>query len=214
MQSFPGICPDCQRRIRFIPAPHCVRCGRTAPGMTAGEPLCGNCDAGRFHFDRAYACFFYEGGVKKLLQVYKFAGRSSLGEYFSDSLCTFVDTHLGTETLDAAAAVPLDASKKRERGFNQSELLSRTLASRFGLAESSRGLARKRSGQPQSSLSKTARKDNVEGLFAAQESRFHSKRVLLVDDILTTGHTASECARALKEAGARSVTVLALARGI
>ncbi len=101
----------------------------------------------------------------------------------------------------------------RERGFNQSALLAGALSEKLRLKNLSACLRRTGSSRPQHFLDKSAREKNVRGRFAVRTPAVGGKKVLLVDDILTTGQTASECARVLKEAGARSITVLAVARG-
>ena len=127
----------------------------------------------------------------------------------------FIAVHLDSKEFDAITAVPLDPDKKMERGFNQSELLSKPLAKQLGLPDLSKDLTRVASSRPQFVLKKTDRERNVRGCFSVKNpSLFFSKRVLLIDDILTTGQTVSECARVLKDAGTQSVTVLALARGL
>ena len=206
-----GVCARCESEIKILRAPHCATCGRT---LANDGPKCAECYNESFHFDRAFACALYEGKMKELLHAYKFGRRKYLKNFFLKIMSQFVHAYVKTEHFDAVAAVPIDPKKKRERGFNQSELLSKKLAARLKLPHASRGLSRTRSSSPQSLLSKQDRKQNVQGCFLvkAKES-FREKRVLLIDDILTTGQTASECARILKEAGARSVTLLACARG-
>lgn len=126
----------------------------------------------------------------------------------------YIDSHLRNEYFDAVIAVPMAQEKKRERGFNQAELISRPIANDLNIPDASAVVSRVRSSAPQSSLRKTDRAVNVKGAFHVRDKNaLLAKNILLVDDILTTGQTASECARVLKDAGARSVSVLTLARG-
>jgi ComF family protein len=207
-----GICAKCESEIRPIAPPHCPICGRTLKG--AG-PRCVECLESVFHFDRAYACAPYEGQMKEFLHTYKFGGRKYLAHFFIRLMSRFFDGHLKSAEYDTMLPMPLDAEKFRERGFNQSALISAALAKRLGLPHEPALLKRYGSTSPQSLLPKEARKLNVAGRFFVKDaSALRGKRVLLIDDILTTGSTASEAARTLKEAGARHVTVLACARGI
>jgi len=168
-----------------------------------------------FHFDRAYACAPYEGQIKELLHAYKFGGRKYLANFFIKLMARFVENHLNKADYDAILPVPVDAEKKRERGFNQSGLISSALARRLALPHLSGRLKRVQSSSPQSLLPKEDRRSNIAGCFSVKDAAaIKGKRLLLVDDILTTGYTASEAARVLKEAGANSVTVFACARGI
>ncbi len=205
-----GICPPCEDQIRFILPPHCASCGRTLPETGS---RCSGCSNASFEFDRAYACAVYDGKMKDLLHAYKFGNRRYLKKYLSGRMADFFTRHIGISAVDAVAAIPMHPDKKRERGFNQSALLTRRLSHSLGLQDLSDELRRTRSSSPQALLSKSSRKSNVERSFSADETVFSGKKILLIDDILTTGNTASECARALKAAGARSVTVLACARG-
>lgn len=210
----PGVCSSCQSQLKPIPPPHCPFCGRSIPPALAGAKTCGHCGATPLHFDRAFACTLYEGRMKELLRAYKFDNRKFLSGFFSQIMERFIQTHLETPDFDAIAAIPLDSQKKQRRGFNQSGLLAKRLAKRFGWQNVSKILWRSKSDAPQSLLTKKDRPQNVRGRFhARRDGLLKNKHILLVDDILTTGHTASECAKALKGAGARVVTVLALARG-
>ena len=153
--------------------------------------------------------------MKELLHAYKFGGRKYLAHFFVKLMSRFAENHINKADYGAIVPVPVDAAKMRERGFNQSALISAALARRLGLPHLSGLLRRVTSSSPQSLLPKEDRRSNVAGCFSVKEAaRIQNKRLLLIDDILTTGYTASEAARVLKEAGARSVTILASARGL
>ena len=205
------LCARCAASIKTIRPPHCTVCGRTSQ-----EPRCAACAGERFHFDRACAFAWYEGKSKELLHLYKFDERKILKNFLAGRMKDFAQTHLDGEKFDMLVAVPMDAEKKRRRGFNQSALLASELSKKLGIRDGSRGIARKKSPSSQSLLSKADRKSNIEGCFYATSENFfkEAKKLLLIDDVLTTGETASECARVLKQAGAGSVTVLACARGL
>jgi ComF family protein len=206
-----GVCALCAARIRLIAPPHCARCGRT---LRADGATCGDCGAETFHFDRAFACVYYEGKVKELLRAYKFGGRKTLLGFFTRVMARFIDASMREARFDTVIAVPLDRQKESERGFNQARPLAVAVAKKLALPHDLRALKRTRSTTPQSTLGKKDRLVNIRGRFFVKPGHtLGGRRVLLVDDVLTTGQTASECARVLKEAGASSVTVLALARG-
>ncbi|MBI3316330.1 MAG: ComF family protein [Candidatus Omnitrophica bacterium] len=207
-----GVCASCRQAIRLIEPPFCPSCGRTLHDPDAA--LCAHCREETFHFDRAYACTWYEGPAKELLHTYKFNGRKFLKNYFAALLEDFMRLHLDPARFDGVLAVPIDREKKSDRGFNQSGFLSQAVARTFGMNERSSWLLRTQAGTPQARLTKARRRTNVHGSFhAAEDSRLAGAKLLLIDDILTTGHTASECARVLKTAGAAAVTTLAVARG-
>jgi ComF family protein len=130
-------------------------------------------------------------------------------------LTAHVDRHLGPGRYDAVVAVPLDPATRKERGFNQSELLSDAVSRHSGVPDLSPALGRVRSAMPQHLLDKAARASNVRDRFFVKDtSAVRGKNLLLIDDVLTTGRTASECARVLKKAGATRVEVLAAAGGV
>ena len=223
-----GLCAACEAEVQWLKPPFCQGCGRSmsyfppeAPACRtdkdlplAGERRCSACKNEIFAYDEAFACAVYDGHIKKVLCHYKFGRHRALKEYLAEMLTRFVRGYLAHRRFDAVVAVPLDAAKTRQRGFNQSRLLSRKLAAELRLPDESPALVRKKSLSDQSRLSKAARRLNVRGCFhTTAAGRFADKKLLLVDDILTTGETASECARTLKAAGAESVTVLACARG-
>ena len=208
----PGVCRDCQNGFRLIPPPWCAGCGRHT--LSENE-RCGHCRQENFHFDRAFACAYYDDRMKELLHAFKFGRRRFLQPFFEGILNDFMQKHLSTAEWDVVVPVPMDGAHERERGFNQAKLLSAFVAKKSGRAHAPRALGRLPSGAVQSSLSRRERKRNAAGrFFARRPSGSASGHVLLVDDILTTGETASACAKALKDAGARTVTVLAVARGI
>lgn len=207
-----GVCRSCAAEIKFLTPPFCETCGRSLRQDTA---RCAACAGKTFHFDRAYSCALYEGKMKSLMHAYKFEGRKILSGFFSEILLGFIRRRLQETAWDAVAAVPLDGAKEKARGFNQSELLSRRVSRALGVPHLSRRIHRKKSKHPQSLLGRAERGENVKNCFFTPRGKPRMPgRLLLIDDILTTGQTASECARTLKEAGSSFVTVLTLARGV
>lgn len=208
-----GVCTSCEAQIHWIRPPVCVSCGR---GVHEGVLTCARCAHEHFHFDRAFACAIYEGKIKELLHRFKFNERKYLKNFLGSRMAALLRGNLAEGRFDTVIPVPMDNQKRNERGFNQSELLSRRVAQELELPHDPRRLRRTAGSRPQHFLTKKDRERNARGAFTARANgnSLDGKNVLLVDDILTTGQTASECARALKEAGAASVTVLALARGV
>ena len=207
-----GVCKACASSISALKPPHCPACGRTA---AYENQRCGQCGDTRFHFDRAWATAWYDGPMKALIFAFKFGGQKHLKKYFSGRLIDFTEQHIGRDLFEGVVPVPLEEERKLSRGFNQCELLSKPLAQHFGKMHWAGLLKREPSGSPQSRLAKNERETNVKGGFTVTNPALASRRsILLIDDILTTGQTASECAHALKDAGATSVCVLALARGV
>ncbi len=165
------------------------------------------------HFEAARAFTDYAGPAKSVIKSYKFDGDYFLGPRFLGGMLARGWLPDGIGAPEAVVPVPLHPRRRRERGYDQALLLARVLARHFGCRLERRALVRTRYTSQQSLLPVTQRWDNVRGAFAvARAGPVEGKRLLLVDDVLTTGMTADECARALKKAGAARVEVLALAR--
>lgn len=202
LQGVDGVCQDCERSLRPIPGPYCARCGRSSP--------CLDCAGEHFHFDRVLAACLYEDSAKKLLRTFKFRRQKTL----LPLLLRLLEKRLRGDPAgwNAVAAVPMRLWERLERGFNQAALLASGVSRLTGAPLLKDVLLLRGGGKQQAKLGKKEREANVAHRFRAGTAA-SGKRILLVDDILTTGATASECARALKEAGASSVDVLVVARG-
>jgi ComF family protein len=212
--SRPGeLCAACWADVRFIAPPQCARCGMPFELPTPAGALCGVCLRAPPAFGRARAVFGYEGVGRALVLGFKNADRTHGVPAFAAWL-----ERAGAELLAEAellVPVPLHSRRLFARRFNQSALLARALSGRTGLPWAPDALRRTRPTRPQTSLSAAERAANVRGAFAARVAArrlIEGRRLLLIDDVLTTGATAGACARALLEAGAAGVDVLTLAR--
>ena len=173
------------------------------------QGVCRACRAGLRGFDRAVTFGFYEGTLRSLIHLFKYAGMRPLARPLSRLMQRALPVD---QAFDAVVPVPLHWRKKLRRGFNQAELLAREISRQRGVPVAG-ALRRKRPGGVQASLSLSERRRNVAGVFEARPRvPVSGKRILLIDDVMTTGATASACAVALKRAGAKSVALLTLAR--
>ncbi len=171
--------------------------------------VCAACRSGLRGFDSAASFGAYEGTLRTLIHLFKYAGMKPLVKPLGRYLERAIPVDSG---FDIVVPVPLHWRKRWKRGFNQAELLAREVAGRRGF-QMVRALRRVKASDAQAGLSKTARRSNVQGAFQVRQSpTLAGQRVLLVDDVMTTGATAGACARALKRAGAKSVALLTLAR--
>lgn len=210
------LCGACWRAIERVGAPVCEICGlpfqvfRDARGDAAAPAgRCGECVVAPPAFDWARAGGVYAGPLREAVQRLKFARKPALARPLGDLILEQWAAWL--PGVDAVLPVPLARARERERGFNQAALVAERLAKGLGARLESRWLARARDTSPQTDLDPAARRANVHGAFTASTAVGH-RDVVLVDDVLTTGATAAECARILRRAGARSVGVLTVAR--
>ena len=183
------------------------------------SPLCSDCFKqlpwrSSTRFDPMISPFRYEGIAKELIAQLKYHGRLSVAPFLGQILGETVLQRLGADPADAVVPVPLHPVRLRERTFNQAQLLAQQLANNLHLPCRPDLLIRRKPTRPQSDLSRQERQRNVAEAFSIQpDPLIRSMRLLLVDDVFTTGATASVCAKLLKEAGAASVTVVTLAHG-
>ena len=221
---FPGSCLLCAARV---PGRHdlCNACEASLPRLRAAcprcaapranppacsDPLpCGRCLSTPPAFDRARALYAYAPPVDRLVQGFKYHRRLDWGRVLGHRFAAHLAS-LG-ETADVIVPVPLHRARLRERGYNQSLELARPIARALKLPVAVRGVRRVRPTVPQVGLAHKERRRNVRGAFDTKRD-FEGKRVAIVDDILTSGHTVDALARCLRRAGAAQVAVWVLAR--
>jgi ComF family protein len=204
------VCADCLKDPAPLTAEFfCLNC-RT-PFLNSfpldSEGRCMLCRSGRRGFDEAFCYGAYEGTLRKLIHLFKYSGMRRLAQPLGGLLA---DALPRDRQFDLVTAVPLHWRRQWQRGFNQSELLGKAMARARGIP-AMKLLRRGSATRAQAGLSNAQRRENVTGAFRARR-RVNGLRILLVDDVMTTGATAGACAGALKKAGAKSVSLLALAR--
>jgi len=175
--------------------------------------LCGECLLNPPPFSRARALGKYEPPLLKLIVAFKYQGNRTLGQFLGQLMAEAVFPDVEMLNYDLVIPVPLHYRRLRERTFNQALILAREIAKRHTLPCLARVLVRHRYTQPQVTLAGKERAQNVSGAFSLRDPLVvKGKRILLVDDVFTTGHTLKECARVLRRGEAEEVAVLTLAR--
>lgn len=207
------LCAECQARASRIVPPFCEKCAEPFAGVITGPFSCGNCANQTLHFDAAVAGFRARGVVRRLIHEFKYHQRIYLRHVVGEWLVAVLnDPRMSPDRFDVIIPVPLHPAKHRERGFNQAELLARSLSARTALPVEL-ALERVRFTQTQTAFDRSERMENLHNAFRLRRRRdVRGLRVLLVDDVLTTGSTLSECARVLRRAGASSVYAATAAR--
>jgi ComF family protein len=206
------VCAGCLESTQPMAAEYfCVACRspflNRSPLDESGR--CALCRLGAAGFDEVYSFGWYQGALRKLIHLFKYTGVRPLARVFGRYLKHALPID---RQFDVVVPMPLHWRRRWHRGFNQATLLAREVARRFNVPVSN--IVRRRRATPsQAGLTHAKRRANVRGAFKMKRgTRLDGLRVLLIDDVLTTGATAAACARELKRAGAVHVTVLALAR--
>jgi ComF family protein len=213
VQEHAQLCPSCWSQVRFIAAPLCACCGVPLEFDAGPDTLCLQCLADRPAFDRARAVMLYDAFSRGLVLKFKHGDRLDPAPAFARWMA-----RAGREILEGAdliAPVPLHWSRLLARRYNQSAILARHIALAGGPVFVPDLLRRIRRTPSQGALSRRERARNMRGAFAVTAryaALLAGRRVVLVDDVLTSGATAGQCARALRQAGAARVDVLTLAR--
>jgi ComF family protein len=199
-------CAACRAATQPIEPPWCEKCGE--PFVT--DRLCANCRQHPLVIEKIRSVALFDGVLRQGIHRFKYERLSGLAEPFGGMLADYWQA--AQLTADWLIPVPLHPSRERDRGYNQSELLARHLARRVGVPVSSRGLRRTRATAVQMTLNAAERRQNVAGAFECVEARVRGARVVVIDDVGTTGATLDACAQAVLQAGAVSVMGLTLAR--
>ena len=211
------LCEACLACVAPYAGPICRRCGRslvsTVMSEGGAEPLCGLCRRGLYDFDFARSSASYTPTVARAIVLLKYEELVPLGRWFAERLLDVARAYAEQFAADVVVPVPLHPARLRERGYNQAELIARPLARALRLPCRSYLLVRTRPRPDKLTLTLRERWRSVRGAYAIRQGRrVDNLRVLLVDDVLTTGATLDACSRTLKRGGASYVAALTVAR--
>ncbi len=211
------VCRRCLQDLRPLRtgAGLCHCCG--IPREVAAGPLCARCTAGEYDFQQARSFGAYDGALREVLHLFKYQGMRPLAAPLAKRLIgVFRQQQWDGAEFAGLVAVPLASSRQRQRGFNQALLLARELGRRLALPVLENTCRRVRATALQTGLTRAQRLENVRGSFAPgpRANLLTGRDILLIDDVLTTGATLSACARILRQAGARRICALTIARTV
>ena len=200
------LCADCQKRLSWQPYQACLVCGAETDGKI--------CQQHNWALDRVLAAADYDDLlIKNLVKICKYHFSREAGEEMTKLLCGFWREHnfsLNSETIIVPA--PLSRQRLNWRGFNQSAILARALAEDLKLTYDEKNLVKIKQTKPQVALSEHERLSNLRNCFIWKGEKLSDKTVVIIDDVATTGATLNECAKALKQAGAKKVWGVVLAK--
>lgn len=200
------LCSECRSAIEVLRPPLCPRCGLP----TAKGQFCPHCQHGALQLDGIRSVAFFEGPLQQAIHYLKYSNSRHLAAPLGEMMVSYwQDVHF---PADVIVPVPLHARRLRQRGYNQAALLARELGKGVGLPVLEDALLRVRDTASQVDLNAEERKENVRGAFYCPDDRLAGKKVLLVDDVYTTGATLEACSLALKQRGVHRVWALTLAR--
>ena len=207
------VCAACRKRFRFVEHPFCDVCGSPFEGEGLSAFRCGNCQQARYIFQAARSAVVVNEFSLEVIHHYKYYGMVWLDDVLADLLWKqLVALELRTG-WDLVVPVPLHWTRLREREFNQAEKIGQKIAERLDVPLAADALKRIAPTVSQTTLSRRQRIENVRGAFAAgKHAQLQDKRVMVVDDVFTTGATTDACARVLKSMGAGEIWIFTVAR--
>lgn len=209
------VCKNCWADVRFIMPPFCERCGLPYEGEISGVFECSNCREMELHFRFARSAVVAKGVVLDVIHRYKYFRALWFEPFLVDLLIRHAKPVLEKEKWDWIVPIPLHRLKKREREFNQAERLANQLSRATNIPVNGTLLERVEFTRTQTQLTRPQRMENVRRAFQMRDGkRLDGGRIILLDDVLTTGATTSACAKILKQAGAKDICVWTVARGL
>jgi len=209
------VCQRCRTQVRFIRPPFCERCGLPYPGDLTTPFECANCREMELHFNSARSAAIARGIVREAIHRYKYQRALWFEPFLAGLLIREATPVLSEQHWDFIVPVPLHSVKQREREFNQAERLADHLSAATRIPLNKKLLRRVIPTATQTLLTREQRATNMRGAFeVSAQSGLDGGRIILVDDVFTTGATTSACAKALRAAGADDVCVWTVARGL
>lgn len=213
IDSYGNLCSNCWSSIEFITDPMCKICGVPFEFDMDIDLICGQCAGTKQFFDHAISIFKYDENSKNLIYKFKYNDKTYLSKYFAKWI--YKNIHTSINDYQYIVPVPLHRKRMRKRFYNQSSLIASYLAKLSKKTFLPNLLIKNRYDVPQTSLTKKQRLKNVKSSFAINpklQSKIEGTKILLIDDVYTTGSTLNECSKILKKNGCNQITAVTLAR--
>jgi ComF family protein len=205
------ICPECVKKLSFVKDPVCKKCGKEV--ISADIEYCVDCVRYKRTFKYGRALVNYDENARNSMVKIKYKNKREYLDFYGEAICARYGKLIMRMEADVLVPVPVHPSRRKERGFNQAELLARRIGELLGIAVCSTLLVRNKKTMPQKGLDPAGRLQNLEEAFAIGQIVKGVEGVILVDDIYTTGSTIEACTRILKKAGIKRVYFLTICIG-
>ncbi|MCG9129547.1 ComF family protein [Candidatus Poribacteria bacterium] len=210
LESIPYLCGYCWDSLEFVTRPWCEICG-----IQSNEEICSECATTPPRYGKLRTIAFYGTILQKIIHLYKFEKKRSLAKYLSDLMIRHLPNDCNFDEYDYILPIPIHKNRLRERGFNQSILISKGISKEIGIDICTDALVRSKNTSPQSSLARDARQSNIVGAFEIKNKKLiEGKRILIFDDVYTTGATVNEAVNMLWNEDPLEIDVLTLARTV
>ena len=206
-----GIHARCREKLSYITGACCIRCGR--PLFDERKGRCDNCEHTQYAYEAGKSVWLYDETMQRLIYDLKYGGCREYGEFLGEEMTRLFAETIKEWKIDRIVPVPIHPNRMKERGYNQAEIPARVLAERLGISLDTGLLRRTKKTQAQKELDKRERMRNLSGAFCCTAALKNRERILLIDDIYTTGSTMHACALSLRRAGAEAVFFLTAACG-
>lgn len=210
----PLICPECSRQLPYITGARCMKCGK---GLWKGEQeYCGDCQRIPKHYVQGFPVFYYAEPLKKGVAAFKYHNRREYADFYSEAIWNRYGMEFSRIHFDGILPIPIHRHKRQIRGYNQAELIARRLSRKMQVPCYNRQLTRNVDTLPQKELNDKERLRNLKKAFHFAGKGVKLNKVLLVDDIYTTGATIEACTEILHQAGVAQVyfTSICIGKGM
>ena len=205
------VCTPCQKRLIYIKEPKCKKCGKEIEKEE--REYCTDCQRFTHSFDKGASVFAYDPVMRRSISMFKYHNRREYAQFYAEEMHKNCERFIKQCDPQVILPVPVHRRKKRQRGFNQAELVAKELGKRTGVPVDAKYLMRAEKTTPQKELTRQQRKVNLRKAFAVRESGKYYERVLLVDDIYTTGATIDAISEILREKQTKIIFFLTICVG-
>ncbi|MBE5963146.1 MAG: ComF family protein [Lachnospiraceae bacterium] len=211
------ICTRCRQKVTLVTQPSCMKCGK--PLAIAGQEYCYDCVRHEHHYKRGFAVYVYDDVMRQSLGDFKFRGKKEYGDFFAQEIVSRYGKQIKQIGPDYLVPIPLHPAKRRKRGYNQAEILARKIGETLGIPVIPNLLKRNRNTIPQKTLDDKERLKNLRRAFSfgtglkCSDEGLRNIKIMLVDDIYTTGSTIEACTNVLNKQGITDIYFVTVSIG-